>query len=89
MALMPGLLHRHPGIFHALIFPLSGLYLTGIPVFELLQGREGCFPFLCFPLYPDAFKVHISRKHSVVNMYVSAPARACDFAGERSKSMQI
>lgn len=49
MALVSDQLHTHPGIFHALIVLLSGLYLTGIPVFNLSQGHEGWFTFHCFP----------------------------------------
>lgn len=68
MALMSGQLHSHPNIFHALIVLLSGLYLTGIPVFELLQGQQGWFPYECFPLYsdPNMFNIRVetlSDKH--------------------------
>lgn len=61
MALMSAQLFGHPGIFHALIVPLSGLYPTGIPVFELTQRWEGQFLLHRFPLCPEptVVKLHI------------------------------
>lgn len=72
MALMSGQLFRHPGIFHALIVQLSGLYLTGIPVFELTQRWEGQFLLHRFPLCPNPtmVKLHIRAENYRVKMCI-------------------
>lgn len=55
-------LFRNSGIFHISIIPLSGLYPTGIPAFEPLQGREGHLPFQCFPFCPAPNIVPLQRR---------------------------
>lgn len=57
--------------FHALIVLLSGLYPAGIPVFELSQGREGRFPFQCFPLSPDPTRARAAHQSRALQSAVN------------------
>lgn len=89
MALLSGQFHRRPSTFHALIVVSSGLYLTGIPVFEFLHEQEGWFLLVvhigpethCLPLYHGpAMSEMVTVMHTLNVCAIAVPPGICDFA---------
>lgn len=78
---------RH--FFHALIVRLSGLYPTGIPVFELWQGWERPVPISAFPPLSLSHTAPAAR-HTLVNkrVCVTVAGGTCDFGFRNSSGIK-